>query len=370
FFWQAPHGPAASGMTGYQGFFYHFLDMSNGHRFKDVELSTVDTSLLLAGVLFCQSYFDGANPDETSIRAYADSLYQNADWNWASPRAPLIGMGWTPEQGFGTYDWRGYDEAMLVYILALGSPTHPIAPEGWNAWTSTYQWGSFHGLDQVGFAPLFGHQFSHIWIDFRGIQDEYMRGHGIDYFENSRRATLSQHDYAIENPMGWQAYGDSLWGLSASDGPSDSTLMIDGRPRQFFTYAARGAAQTEVRDDGTIAPTALGGSLPFAPSITLATLISMRHRYGDALFSTYGFFDALNPSFPASSPPAMGRMYPGLGWVDTDYLGIDQGPIIAMAENYRTGLIWRYMRKNPNIIRGLQRAGFQGGWLTQAGVTP
>ena len=363
-FWQAPQGPAATGTSGYQGFFYHFLHMSTGTRFRDVELSTVDTALLLAGVLFCREYYDGADSTETAIRALADSLYRRTDWQWAQRTPPLVNMGWKPENGWQPLDWRGYDEAMIVYLLALGSPTHPVDSTAWAAWSATYQWGSYHGQAHVGFAPLFGHQFTHVWVDFRGIQDPYMRARGIDYFENSRRATLAQRSYAIANPDGWRGYGKDAWGISASDGPADVTLPYNGRDRRFFTYAARGASFTEVRDDGTISPMASASSLPFAPEVVLPTVVAMRETYGDALFGQYGFVDAFNPTFqfPGVSP-SQGRVVPGVGWFDTDYLGLDQGPILAMTANYRRDFVWRYMRKSPYLIQGLRRAGFTGGWL-------
>ena len=354
FFWTATQDSSASGATGYHGFFYHFLDMNTGKRFQQVELSTIDTALLLAGVLTCQSYFDGTDPVETEIRQLADSIYRRTDWQWAAPRAPLVALGWHPENGFLGYDWRGYNEAMILYILALGSPTHPVAPEAWTGWTGAYRWGTFYGQTHVGFAPLFGHHYSHVWIDFRRIQDVYMQGRGIDYFENSRRATYAQRAYAYANPGGWRGYSDRVWGLTASDGPGDLKLTIDGQSRQFHTYWARGASFTATPDDGTIAPTAAGGSIPFAPEIAIPALHAMRHTYGDALFSTYGFRDAFNPTFTQTSPA---------GWFDVDYLGIDQGPILAMIENYRTGLIWRLISGNPHIVLGLCRAGFTGGWL-------
>ncbi len=363
FFWTAPQDSTTTGaVTGYKGFFFHFLDMNSGTRFQQVELSTIDTALLLAGVLTCQSYFDDpANAVETEIRDLADSIYGRADWQWASPRAPLVALGWHPESGFLGYDWQGYNEAMLLYILALGAPKHPVDPAAWTEWTSAYQWGTFYGQTHLGFAPLFGHHYSHVWIDFRGIQDAYMQGKGIDYFENSRRATYAQRAYAIANPNGWRGYGDAVWGLSASDGPADVTLTIGGRPRQFHTYFARGASFTEIQDDGTITPTAAGGSIPFAPEIAIPALWTMRRTYGANLFSTYGFLDAFNPTFTGA--PTMGHVVAGVGWFDTDYLGIDQGPILVMIENYRTGLVWRLMRGNQYIVRGLCRAGFSGGWL-------
>jgi hypothetical protein len=367
FLYQAPQSDRPTNVTGYKGFFYHFLDMQTGYRFKQVELSTIDSALLLGGVLFCQSYFDGGTPTELAIRAYADSLYLRVDWPWAQRTAQTVSMGWHPETGWIASDWRGYDEGMIVYILALGSPTHTIAPASWSDWTSTYQWGDFYGQQHVNFAPLFGHQYSHIWIDFRGVQDAYMRGKGIDYFENSRRATLAQRSYAIDNPSGWRGYSGTVWGLTAADGPFDTTIVIGGRSRTFFSYSARGAAAFETRDDGTLAPTAAAGSIPFAPEIAIPALIAMREKYGSNIFSDYGFIDAFNPTLDVDMPSRYGRIVRGVGWVDTDYLGIDQGPIIAMIENYRSDLIWRTMRKNPYIVAGLKKAGFTGGWLNSAG---
>jgi len=363
YLYRAPQGDQATGVTGHRGFFYHFLHMDSGLRFERVELSTIDTALMLAGALFCQSYYTGSAPEEISIRAYADSLYRRADWAWARNRLPAVNMGWKPEQGFLTHDWRGYNEAMILYVLALGSPTHPVEPAAWTEWTKTYEWREFHGQPHVNFAPLFGHQYSHVWIDFRGIRDAYMREKGIDYFENSRRATISQRAYAIANPAGWKDYSGQIWGLTAADGPLDVTLNIGGRERRFFTYAARGAAANEIRDDGTIAPTAAGGSVPFAPELTIPALIAMREKYGEPLFSRYGFLDSFNPTFDVDRKPQHGRVVRGVGWFDTDYLGIDQGPILAMIENHRTGLVWQVMRTNPYIRTGLQRAGFTGGWL-------
>ncbi|MBL8977900.1 MAG: hypothetical protein JNM53_05800 [Gemmatimonadetes bacterium] len=365
-FWAAPQGPAPSGTSGYQGFFYHFLDMGSGHRFATVELSTVDTALLLAGVLFCREYFDRPDAAEAEIRALADSLYRRTNWQWARRDPPLVNMGWKPEDGWQPLNWNGYNEAMLVYILGLGSPTFPLDPTAWTEWTRTYQWGSYYGQAHLGFAPLFGHHYSQTWVDFRGIRDPYMRGRGIDYFENTRRATLAQREYAIANPDGWRDYGRDIWGLSASDGPADVTLPVNGANRRFFTYAARGASFTEVRDDGTLAPTAAGGSLPFAPEVVIPALVAMRERYGDDLFGQYGFLDAFNPTFQFDTVPLThGRLVPGVGWFDTDYLGIDQGPILAMIANHRDDLVWKYMRRSPYIVQGLRQAGFTGGWLGQ-----
>ncbi len=365
-FWQAPQGDAPSGCIGYRGFFYHFLEPATGHRFEQVELSTMDTALFLAGALFCQSYFDRASPVEAEIRALAESLYARADWRWAQIRPPTIALGWSPEGGHLPYDWRGYNESMILHLLALGSPTHAVTPETWREWSRTCRWGTFERQEHVGFAPLFGHQYSHVWVDFAGIQDSTMRARGIDWFENSRRATLAQRAYANENPSGFAGYGDSLWGLTACDGPLDATLLVQGRRRAFRTYAARGASFTEIVDDGTVSPTAIGGSIPFAPEITIRTLVAMRMRYGEHLFGAYGFFDALNPTLSIETPTRHGRVVPGVAWFDTDYLGIDLGPMLAMVENHRSGLVWRTMRRNAHLVRGLEAAGFTGGWLADA----
>ena len=366
----APQDSSVSGSAGYRGFFYHFLEPRSGTRFKDVELSTIDTALLLAGALFCEGYFDHGDPVENRIRALAESLYARVDWHWMQVRPPTLALGWSPEQGFLPYDWRGYDEAMLLQVLALGATRHAVEGQVWNAWTSGYRWGTFHGQDYVGFAPLFGYQYSHVWIDFRGIQDDYMKSHGIDYFENSRRATLAQHAYALMNPGGFRGYGERLWGLSACDGPIDSTLELHGTKREFHTYEARGASFVRVTDDGTITPCAAGGSIVFAPELVIPTLRAMRQDYGPQVYGRHGFVDALNPTLDLPARVPQGRVDAGVGWFDTDRLGIDQGPLLAMIENWRSGLVWRTMRRNPHLIRGLRRAGFEGGWLSAAPGRP
>jgi hypothetical protein len=373
FFHDAPQGEQTDA-TGYHGFFYHFLDMNTGRRYhsaKWVELSTIDTTLLLAGVLFSESYYDHDSKDEKEIRRLAEEIYARVDWTWASPRAPLVAMGWTPESDFIHVDWHGYDEAMLLYVLALGSPTHAIDPSAWKAWSETYDqtWGSFQGQEHLGFAPLFGHQYSHVWIDFRGIQDSYMRNRGIDYFTNSQRATLAQREYAIHNPMQWKGYGKDMWGLTASNGPRAHAKP--GEPdryandvKTFYGYIARGAGLVGTIDDGTIAPTAAASSIAFVPEIAIPAIREMRQRYDGNVYTKYGFVDAFNPSFAFTDRPLRtGRIVPDVGWVDTLYLGIDQGPIVAMIENYRSDLIWNVMKKNPHVRLGLERAGFTGGWL-------
>lgn len=363
FFMNAPSGPQPSGVAAYRGFYYHFLDMENGTRFERVELSTIDTTLMLAGALFCQSYFDRDNETERAIRDATEELYRRAEWTFFHERPPLVSMGWTPENGLHDWDYTGYNEAMILYILALGSPTHPISESAWAAYTKSYRWDEFYGQQHVNFAPLFGHQYSHVWIDFRGIRDAYMREKGIDYYENSRRATYSQRAYAIDNPGEFKGYGPDIWGLTACDGPMDGKLTIDGKQREFKTYHARGAAAGEIRDDGTIAPTAAVSSVAFAPEIAIPAIDAMQKRYGVNLYRQYGFVDAFNETLNVDVKTQHGAVVPGVGWFNTDYLGIDQGPIVAMIENHRSGLVWNTMKKNPHIVRGLKRAGFTGGWL-------
>ncbi|MBV6848554.1 glucoamylase family protein [Xanthomonas euvesicatoria] len=370
FFRDAPMGPQKTGRAGYKGFYYHFLDMQQGNRYDSwVELSSVDTAMLMMGVLFTQSYYDGDDPREKEIRQIADTLYKRVDWRWLQQRAPLISMGWFPESGFINHDWMGYNEAMMLYILALGSPTHGDDPDAWTSWTRTYNndWGVYQGQEYLSFGPLFGHQYSHVWIDFRDIQDQYMRERGIDYFLNSRRATLAQRDYAIDNPMKWKDYGENVWGLTASDGPQNTSQEYRGEQRQFRHYSSRGAGLRENFDDGTIAPTAAISSIVFAPEVVIPATQEMHKRYGDFLYSSYGFLDSFNPSFNYDIPIKTGRMVPDRGWVASDYIAIDQGPILTMIANYQNEFVWNVMKKNPYIRAGLERAGFTGGWLTPEG---
>jgi hypothetical protein len=370
FFDKAPQGPGPEGTTGHNGFFYHFLDMRTGVRSSPgVELSTIDTTLLLGGVLFCQSYFDAASPAEAEIRDLAERIYGRVDWNWAAPRPPIVTMGWRPDVGFYDAEWRIYDESMLLYVLGLGSPTHPLPDDAWAAYTQKRSVQDYRGQKHINFAPLFGHQYSHVWIDFRGIHDDVTETIGFDYFENSRRATLAQREYGKANPAGWIGYGADVWGLTACDGP-DGEALVQGRNVKFWGYFARGVAAGEELDDGTLAPTAAIGSLPFAPEAVVPTTLALHQRYGAHVYSNYGFLDALNPSVPDGTPVKQGRVVPGAGWFDTDYLGIDQGPILAMIENQRNGLVWRVMSRNPHIQRGLLRAGFRGGWLEAVRLRP
>jgi hypothetical protein len=357
FLLQIPQGDSRSGVGGYRGFFYHFLDVRDGTRVWNSELSTVDTGLMLMGALFCQSYFDRPDPVEENIRVLADSLYRRVDWTWATNGAEGISHAWWPEKGFNPTRWRGYDESAFLMFLALGSPTYPVPGTIWPFWTEPTVWARYQGYEFLSFGPLFGHQYSHCWIDFRGIQDEHIRSKGIDYFENSRRAAYSQRAYGGRNVEGYRGFSDSIWGLTACDGPNDTTFSVDGQRRTFHSYSARGASFDWVKNDGTIAPTAAGGSVAFAPEICIPALKAMRSVHGDALYHRYGFSDAFNPTYITPRWPR--------GWYDPDYIGIDQGPIAIMIENLRNGFVWEVMKKNPYIVRGLQRAGFSGGWLEQ-----
>ncbi len=333
-FWEGRQGDAPAGVIGHRGWFYHFLDMATATRFQRVELSSIDTALFLAGALDAREYFDGDHPDERRIRALADALVDRVDWRWMTAGGDTLSMGWHPESGFIASRWVGYNEAMILYLLALGARYGALEPAFWQSWTRGYRWATHYGQSYAEFAPLFGHQYSHCWVDFRGLADAYLRERGIDYFENSRCATLANRAYCMANPGGWRGYGPNCWGLTACDGPGFAP---------YHAYRARGAPPPE-NDDGTIAPTAAGGSLPFAPEVCLPALRHFYEAYRERLWTPFGFRDAFNLT---------------ADWWDPDVLGIDQGPILIMAENYRTGRVWRRFMKNEIIRRGLARAGFE-----------
>ena len=353
FFWNSPQGPEAEA-TGYRGFYYHFLDMQTGRRAWKCELSTIDSAFLLAGALTAGLYFDEDKTDEHEIRTLADALYRRADWQWAQNQGATVTHGWCPESGFLKYRWEGYDEAMLLYMLGLGSPTYPLPESSYTAWASTYRWVKCYGYEYLYAGPLFTHQLSHIWIDFRGIQDNFMRKKGIDYFENSRRATYVQQKYAIDNPLKFAAYGHHCWGLTASDGPGPDTIKVDGIEHIFFNYVGRGVPNGP--DDGTIAPWAVVASLPFAPEIVLPTIDYCSDQDKLPEFNSYGFKASFNPSYPGKNDNPN-------GWISQWHYGLNQGPIILMIENYRTGLLWRLIQNCPYIATGLRQADFNGGWL-------
>jgi hypothetical protein len=353
FFHDAPHGKQRDA-TGYKGFYYHFLDMETGRRANKCEISTIDTTYLLAGALSASCYFDADTIAERELRELAEALYKRADWHWAQNGALTVSHGWRPERGFIRYRWSGYSEALILYFLGLASPTFPLPPESYKAWTRTYKWKKLYEQEFVYAGPLFIHHLSHMWIDFRGIHDDYMRGKAIDYFENSRRAIYAQQAYAMRNPKKFAGYGRFSWGITASDGPGPAEQRINGRRVRFFDYRARSIPYGP--DDGTLAPWAVAASLPFAPEIVLPSLFQLNKDYPE-ITSKYGFKCSYNPTFTSQ-----GRK----GWISQGYYGLDQGPIIMMIENYRTEFVWRLMRRCPFIVSGLQRAGFRGGWLVRA----
>jgi len=354
FFWASPQNITPDA-TGHRGFYYHFLDMSTGKRAGLSELSTVDSTFLFAGMLAAAAYFDHDDQDEQAVRTLADALYRRADWAWACNGAATVTHGWTPEGGFLPYRWSGYDEATLLYVLGLGSPTHPLPAESFTAWTSTYEWRTIYGHELLYGGPLFIHQYSHIWLDMRGIQDAFARAKGIDYFENSRRATYVQREYAIRNPLEFAGYGENFWGLTASDGPGWTKRRIKGIERRFFDYMARGAPYGP--DDGTVAPWAVAASLPFAPEIVLPALLHFQDVHPQ-VSGEYCFKCSINLSFSDAADNGSHT-----GWASRYHFGINVGPVVLMCENYRSDFLWRLMRTCPYVVAGLQRAGFTGGWL-------
>ena len=351
FFWNSTQGTQPDA-TGYKGFYYHFLDMQSGKRVWQSELSLIDTTLLLVGILVASVYFTENTPDEEEIRELADALYRRVDWQWSQGGEATVRQGWKPDSGFLHYGWDGYNESIILYVLGLASPTHPLPDSSYAAWTATYQWENIYGYDLLYAGPLFIHQFSHAWIDFDGIRDQFMREKKSDYFENTRRATYIQREYAQRNPHGFYGYGEDCWGISAGDGPGAKTLRIAGIERRFFGYTARGVPYGP--DDGTIAPAAAVASLPFAPEIALPALHHLWLRYPEMVQ------DRKMPG--GFNPTLVGGPH---GWSSQGCFGLDQGIIVLMIENYRSQMIWKLMRQCAHIGNGLRRAGFTGGWLQQ-----
>jgi len=351
FFWNSQQGEQPDA-TGYKGFYYHFLDMQTGKRAWQSELSLIDTTLLIAGVLTASAYFSEATPGESEIRRCADAIYRRIDWRWARGGGVTVRQGWKPRTGFLHYGWEGYSEATILYVLGLASPSFPLPDDSFAAWTATYQWENLYDYELLYAGPLFIHQYSHAWIDFAGIRDRFMREKASDYFENSRRATYVQREYARRNPYGFKGYGKDCWGLTANDGPGFETLRIDGRKHRFLGYAARGVPYGP--DDGTINPCAAVASLPFAPELALSSLRHFCAHYPEMIRESR-LPSGFNPTWPGGGSS---------GWVCEAYFGLDQGIAVLMIENFRSGLIWNLMRRCPYIVSGLRRAGFTGGWLS------
>ncbi len=304
------------------GWFYHFLDAHTGARVWNSELSSIDTALLLAGVLTAGQYFSG----DRGIAPLADSIYKRVDFHWMlNGHRYLLAMGWTPEKGFISARWDHYCELMILYMLAIASPTHPIPAESWDAWKRppiTYD--DYHYI--YGDRPLFVHQFAQAWIDFRGRRES--KPPHIDWFENSVNATLAQRAYCISLHQRFPGYSEDAWGITASDSAQG--------------YVAWGGPPDDPRVDGTVVPSAPAGSLMFTPRESLAALPKMRQLYGEKTYGRYGFADAFNPN---------------TGWVDSDVIGIDQGITLLSAENLRTGFVWKWFMKNAEIPAAMDRVG-------------
>lgn len=366
FFDKAPQGDAEEGVAGYKGFFYHFLDLETGSRIRRCELSSIDTAILHFGMLHAGAWFDAATPQDAEIRRLADDIVARADWRWFQLQSGAVSMGWGPQDGFLRSRWVGYNEGVMAVLLALGSRDHAVADGAWDVWLKPYPkfWRGSGANRRLAFAPLFVHQYPQVWIDFRGVKDKAMRTAGFDYFENTRRETYANRAYCVANPMGWAGYSENIWGLTACDGPGGAR---DAKGRRYHGYAARGPiSEPSGFDDGTLTPCAALGSLAHAPEIVIPATREIHERYGARIYGEYGFFDAFNPSRNDPKIPAeTGAIDPKFGWVGPDYLGIDQGPILAGLANYRDGSIWRTMRRSGVLRKGLTRAGFAGGWLTR-----
>jgi hypothetical protein len=306
-------------MPTHRGFFYHFADINTGERVWDSEVSSVDTAILLCGLLTCRRHFEGHS--EISLLAY--EIFNRVDWSWLSEDTSLLPHGWTPEFGFLPYRWDYYSEMMMIYLLGLGSRPHPLPSDVWNAWKRTKF--EYDGIRYIGsFAPLFVHQYSQAWFDFRGKRDQY-----ADYFENSTLATDAHRRFCLELGKQFPDYSDDLWGISASD--SQKGYVIWGGPPTMGPI------------DGTIVPSAAAGSLPFMTQPVMRVLRNIKDHYGRA-WTRYGFLNAFNPL---------------KNWYDSDAIGIDLGISMLMAENVRTGFVWNTFMKNQEAQRGMERAGLK-----------
>ena len=350
FFYNGPKD-ATFKTIGHRGFCYHFLDMKTGRRAWKCEISFIDTALLLAGMFVAATYFSKKTKVETEIRGLVDKFYCRIEWDWALNNCDTFALAWVPEKGFMTQRWGGYNEGLILYLFSLASPTHPLAARDYHVWASSYEWRRFCKTEFLYAGPLFIHHFSHAWIDFRGIRDDFMRRMDCDYFENSRRATIIHQQYAIENKHGFKGYGENCWGLSAGDGPSNQTIQINNKKYATLGYAARGAPYGP--DDGTLSLAGLLAALPFTPKCALKAIRHIHRHYPDVI-KNYHVPGGFNPSLTDKN---------GAIWISDAYYGLDHGAIMLMIENYRSGLLWKIMRQNRYVRKGLTLAGFKGGWL-------
>ncbi len=304
-----------------RGWYYHWLDAKSGERRWNSEVSSIDTALLLGGVLTVRQCFR----DDAEIVRLASRIYQRVDFRWMLNGHPhLLSHGWKPESGFLRARWDTYSENLILYLLAIGSPTYPISPESWYAlWRDRYRYEGHSYFTSIG-VPLFMHQYSHAWVDFRNRREA--RGDRIDYFQNSVAATLAHRAFCINLRHDFPAFGPDMWGITASDSAKG--------------YLAWGGPPRDPDIDGTLVPSAAGGSLMFTPELATQALQAMHNKYGDKIYGKYGFVDAFNPK---------------TGWTDTDVIGINVGIILLSAENSRTGNIWRWFMQNREIPLAMNR---------------
>jgi hypothetical protein len=309
----------ANWQPNHRGFFFHWANIDTGERVLDSEVSSVDTAILLCGILTCKAHFK-----DEEISRFASQIFDRVEWTWLSEDTPLLPHGWTPEFGFLPYRWDLYSELMMMYLLGLGSSSHPLPEETWNVWKrNTFE---YDGIRYIGsFAPLFVHQYSQAWFDFRHKRDRY-----ADYFENSVKATDVHRRFCLDLSKTFPDYSDDLWGITASDSARG--------------YQVWGGPPLTGPIDGTVATSAAAGSLPFQPKAALRVMKTIKDRYGARGWSRYGFVNAFNPL---------------KNWYDTDAVGIDTGITMLMAENARTGFVWETFMKNPEAVRGMERAGFK-----------
>ncbi|MEI7481088.1 MAG: glucoamylase family protein [Elusimicrobiota bacterium] len=301
------------------GWFYHWMDAGTGERIWGSEVSSIDTAILLAGVLTAKQCFSS----DSRVGALADKIYRRVDFKWMlNGDKNILSHGWRPETGFIPHRWEIHSEAMLLYLLGIGSPSFPLSASSWRAWKRpVLEYGDFRYIS--GAEPLFIHQYSQAWINFRGRKDK-----GTDWFDNSVRATKANRQMCLDLAIRFPGYTADIWGITASDGASG--YMVWGGPLPTSNI------------DGTVAPSAAGGSLMLTPEIALPALKAMKNTYGDRLYNIYGFTNAFNPSN---------------GWFDADVIGIDTGIILLSAENLRSGSVWMWFMANPEVTAALKTAG-------------
>lgn len=354
FFYHAPQSNQPVS-TGYKGFYYHFLDMHTGLRAGNCELSTIDTAILICGILAARNYFTQENAIEDDIRQMADVIYNRVNWQWALNKKESFVHGWKPKQGFLKYRWNsGYSEAHILYILAIGSDSFPVDASCYTNWAAGFEWVKIYEAEQFYAGPLFIHQSSQVWLHLHEIYDKQNRYRQTDYFTNSAVATNMQQKYAIHNPKNFNGYGKHIWGFTACDGPGPKRKMYNNRRQVFYDYKARAAPFGP--DDGTICPWAMITSLPFAPELVLDCLMQKNTAHPSLPKYFQNLESSYNLSFLTNEKQT---------WISLKQFGLNLGPAMIMIENYRSGLLWDIMKKSHIVINGLKRSGFTGGYLSQ-----